>query len=106
MIESVGQYLATKGVISRLSPASRKVLMTVFDNPNSTSQELAKKCFISENSISTSLVSLKEKGIISSYRTVTDMRKTHWYICDSNIKDTLMINDRQILKNEYQDVHI
>lgn len=91
-IESVGQYLAAKGEISRLSPASRKVLMTIFDNPSSTNQELAKKCFISENSVSVTLASLKKKGIISSSH---KGKSTYWDICDSIVRDTLMINDRQ-----------
>lgn len=94
---NIGEYLATKEGIRKLSLASQKVVMVIFEYPGSicTNKQIAERCFISENSVAVTLASLKKKQVVANYRSG---RNSYWTICDPKIMNALMINDCRYLE--------
>jgi DNA-binding MarR family transcriptional regulator len=93
MNQAIGTWLVAREAIRNLSCASQKVLLAIFEHPGSTNKEIARKTFMSENSISVTLASLEQKQLILPYRR---RRNTHWVISDLDALNALRINSRKI----------
>lgn len=77
--------------VRRLSAQQRKIVCTLHDYPDLCDKQITRYCFTDERSITTSLETLAEKGILSKSKDSGDNRKTLWRICDQEIFDAMTI---------------
>ena len=77
----------------RLSAQQRKIVCTLHEYPDLCNKQIARYCFTDERSITTSLATLAEKGILSKSKDNGDNRKTLWRVCDQEIVDAITIKN-------------
>lgn len=87
-----------KNRIRRLSPQQRKVLCVLYEHPDSCNKEIARYSFIAENSISVTLASLCDIGIVNKRKPDIQGLKNRslWNITDTDILNALASNGREI----------
>ena len=86
-----------KNRIRHLSPQQSKVLCVLYDHPNSCNKEIARWGFIAENSVSTTLASLRDLGIVDKCKLDIQGLKNRslWSITDIDILNALALNSRE-----------
>lgn len=89
---NIREYLQNKEKIKQMSRLRQKIIMTIFECGNySTNKEIAKRCFTTENSIGHTLGLLEKEKIVKKNQIG---RNSYWKICDEKILNLLKINNR------------
>ena len=91
------EWEIVKNRIRHLSPQQRKVLCVLHEHPDSCNREIARHSFIAEKSISVTLASLYDLGIVNKYKSDFQglKNRSFWNITDTDILNALASNNRE-----------
>jgi predicted HTH transcriptional regulator len=88
VVFSTGLYLSSSARFKLFSRLEQKILMVVIDNQPCTNVEIARRCWTSHQSISSTLRRLKKEEVVSSYK---EGRNSYWAISNLNIYKYLQV---------------